>query len=353
MMFPTLDTPSVLIDLDVAKANIRNYQAYCNKHGLNLRPHIKTHKLPLLARYQVEQGAIGITCQKVSEAEAMIAEGGIDDVLITYNILGAHKTQRLRALADKVRLSVVADNVETVRGLSAAFADPSTSLSVLVECNTGADRCGVTAAKEVVALAKEIATSPGLAFAGLMTYPPVAQAKGVTNWLQAAIDALSRAGFATDVVSSGGSPDMWHAHDMPLATEYRIGTYVYNDRSLIARRVCSVEDCALTVLATVVSVPSDQHAIIDAGSKVLTSDLLRLKGYGHVLGRDDLSIDQLSEEHGRLTISRGSIGLSVGDRVRIIPNHACVVSNMLDHVELIEGGKAVGAVQVAARGQVW
>ncbi|MEL0436228.1 D-TA family PLP-dependent enzyme [Phycobacter sp. K97] len=351
-MFPTLDTPSVLVDLDIAKANIRKFQDYCDRHGLKLRPHIKTHKLPSLAKYQIEQGAIGITCQKISEAEAMIAEGGIEDVLITYNILGAHKTKRLRDLAARVRLSVVVDNMETIRGLRAAFQDARAPLNVLVECNTGADRCGVAEPKDVLDLAKAISASPGLRFKGLMTYPPTGKADHVTSWIADAIDALNAEGCPAEVISSGGSPDMWRAHEMQLATEYRIGTYVYNDRSLLARGTCTQSDCALTVLATVVSVPSETRAIIDAGSKVLTSDLLGLDGYGQIVGRDDLTIDQLSEEHGRI-VSNGPIGLSVGDRLHIIPNHACVVANMLDHVELIENGTPAGPAQIAARGLVW
>ena len=351
-MFDTIDTPSVLVDLDIAEANICKYQAYCDTYGIALRPHIKTHKLPSLARYQIEQGAAGITCQKISEAEAMVADGGIDDVLITYNILGADKIRRLRALAERLRLSVVADNSETIRGLRDGFADAPTALAVLVECNTGADRCGVEDAESVLTLAREISAAQGLRFAGLMTYPPPGQAGAVTGWLQNAVDLLKKHGFSVETISSGGSPDMWRAHETGLVTEYRIGTYVYNDRSLVSRGICGWEDCALSVLVTVVSVSPLNRAIIDAGSKVLTSDLLGLEGYGHVLGRDDLFIEQLTEEHGRL-ISDGPINLSVGDRLRIVPNHACVVSNMLDHVQMVRRDTSLGPVPVKARGQVW
>ncbi|MCY3984315.1 MAG: D-TA family PLP-dependent enzyme [Roseovarius sp.] len=350
--FSSLDTPSVIVDLDVAKANIERFQTYCDQHGMKLRPHIKTHKLPGLAHYQIEKGAIGITCQKVSEAEAMIFDGGISDVLITYNILGEAKTKRLRALADRVMVRVVADNSDVVKGLSLAFADASRSLPILVECNTGADRCGVASPALALDLAIEIDDLPGLSFAGLMTYPPVGAAAHVHDWLRNAKALIEGSGLSVHIISSGGSPDMWKAHEMPLATEYRIGTYVYNDRSLVMRGTCGWEDCALTVLATVVSVPSANHAVIDAGSKVLTSDLLGLDGHGHVLGRDDLKIDQLSEEHGRIWCE-GAINLAVGDRLRIVPNHACVVANMLDHVELVQGNTVLASTPVAARGQVW
>jgi len=347
-----IDTPAVLVDLNIAEANVRAFQDYCDSHGLQLRPHIKTHKLPRLAEYQIEQGAIGITCQKITEAEAMIAGGDMRDILITYNILGQDKVARLRALSERVRLSVVADNAAVVEGLSAGFADAKKPLAVMVECNTGADRCGVETPAEALELASAINAAPGLRFAGLMTYPPTGGATQVTTWLAEAKDLIEATDLTVEVISSGGSPDMWRAHQMPLATEYRIGTYIYNDRSLVTRGTCDWDDCALTVLATVVSTPSKTRAIIDAGSKVLTSDLLGLDGFGHVLGHPDLKIDQLSEEHGRITSDRPT-GLRVGDQLRIVPNHACVVSNMLDHVTLMRGDAIISTEPVAARGQVW
>ena len=223
-----IDTPAVLVDLNIAEANVRAFQDYCDSHGLQLRPHIKTHKLPRLAEYQIEQGAIGITCQKITEAEAMIAGGDMRDILITYNILGQDKVARLRALSERVRLSVVADNAAVVEGLSAGFADAKKPLAVMVECNTGADRCGVETPAEALELASAINAAPGLRFAGLMTYPPTGGATQVTTWLAEAKDLIEATDLTVEVISSGGSPDMWRAHQMPLATEYRIGTYIYN-----------------------------------------------------------------------------------------------------------------------------
>ncbi|MBL4767592.1 MAG: D-TA family PLP-dependent enzyme [Rhodobacteraceae bacterium] len=351
MKITDTDTPAVLVDLDVAERNVIKFQKYCDSHKILLRPHIKTHKLPRLAQFQIQQGAIGITCQKISEAEAMIAKGGISDILLTYNILGSEKTARLRKLSDKVTLTVVADNATVVRGLGEGFSQAPKPLSVLVECDTGAQRCGVQTPSEAAELARQIHDTPGLVFAGLMTYPPSGQAKEIAAWLGDAKRLIEAAGQEVRVVSSGGSPDMWQAHDMPLATEYRIGTYIYNDRSLVERGVCTQSDCALTVLATVVSVPTKHRAIIDAGSKVLTSDLLGLDGYGSVVDRSDIVVDQLSEEHGRL-VSEQPIDLKIGQKIRIIPNHVCVVSNMVDNVVLIRGDQVIGLEPVAARGKV-
>jgi len=348
----TVNTPAVLVDLDVARRNIDRFQAYADVHGMKVRPHIKTHKLPAIAEMQLRAGAIGVTCQKVSEAEAMVAGSPqIRDVLITYNILGAEKLDRLAGLARKVTLSVVADSETVIDGLSSKFVSQPTPLSVLVECNTGADRCGVPTPEAAAALAQRISAAPGLVFGGLMTYPPADGAAAVESFMTRAKTLIEAAGIAVPVVTSGGTPSMMSAAEAPVATEYRPGTYVYNDRSLVSRGVCSWDDCALTVLATVVSVPSANRAIIDAGSKALTSDLLGLSGYGHVLGRDDIAIDQLSEEHGRL-VSHGPINLSVGDRLRIVPNHACVVTNLVDAINILEKGEISAVWPVAARGKI-
>ena len=357
MSFPQdqidIDTPAVLVDLDIARANIARFQDYANAHDIKVRPHIKTHKLPMVAEMQLTAGAIGITCQKISEAEAMV-EGSpaIRDVLITYNIVGQQKLARLRSLAEKTRLSVVADSAEVIDGLSAVFATAEKPLSVLVECDTGANRCGVASPKGAETLANRIAQAPGLLFGGLMTYPPAGGEAGVETFMAKAKALIEARGIIVPTITSGGTPTMMHAAEAPVVTEYRPGTYVYNDRSLVARGSCRWEDCALTVIATVVSVPAENRAVIDAGSKTLTSDLLGLSGYGYVLGRDDIVIDQLSEEHSRL-ISDGPIGLKVGDKVRIVPNHACVVTNMVD-ILFVVGDRNVKPkrVPVAARGRV-
>ena len=347
-----IDTPSVVIDLDIVDANITKFQAYCDKLGLHLRPHVKTHKIPELAKQQLAAGAAGITCQKITEAEAMISEGGIDDILLTYNVLGKSKLRRLRQLAQKVRLSVVADNITCIKGLSETFQDAQTPLTVLVECDTGALRCGVISADEALELAQAIDRLPGIRFGGLMTYPPIGHADHINSFLEAAKSLIEASGLVVDVVSIGGSPDMWRADQIPVGTEYRIGTYIYNDRSLIMRGTCEIKDCALTILATVVSTPTPNRAVIDAGSKSLTSDLSGLSGYGIVVGHPDLTIEKLSEEHGCI-ISDNPTGLKVGQQVHVIPNHACVVSNLVDHVVFTRQQKPVKTQPVIARGQVW
>lgn len=347
-----LETPAVVIDLARVQANIDRFQAHADEVGLQVRPHIKTHKLPQVARMQIAAGAVGITCQKVSEAEAMVAgDEAIRDVLITYNVFGKTKVQRLRGLASHVALSVVADSQAIVAGLSEGFAGATSPLRVLIECDTGGKRCGVASPEAARDLAKIIAVLPNLTFEGLMTYPAAGAAQAAAAFMKEAKRLIEAEGISVSRVTSGGTPDIWQSRTDDILTEYRPGTYVYNDRSLVERGVATYDDCALRVLATVVSVPNVNRAIIDAGSKVLTSDLLGLTGHGAVIGRPDLVIDQLSEEHGRI-VSDGPIGLSVGEQLWIVPNHACVVTNMFDQVHVLVGDDRIETWPVAARGKV-
>lgn len=346
-----IETPAVLIDLDKVEANLARAQAIADRAGLKLRPHIKTHKLPRFARRQVELGAVGITVQKLGEAEVM-ADAGLTDLLLTFNIIGPQKRARLKALHDRVTIRTVADSADCVAGLAETFTDSSRPLGVFVECDTGMGRCGVQSPEAALTLAQKITAAPGLAFAGLMTYPAAGKFRQASDWLTRARGLLEAEGIAVPDVTTGGTPDIAHAGEWGAATEYRPGTYIYMDRSLVAAGTAGYDDCALTVLATVVSRPTDGRAIIDAGSKALTSDLLGLEGYGYVLGYPEARIVGLSEEHGTLDVSACATKPGIGDTIRIIPNHACPVSNLFDQVHLIKGDDLVETVTVAARGRV-
>jgi D-serine deaminase-like pyridoxal phosphate-dependent protein len=352
MKVADLDTPAVLIDLDVVERNIAAAQAQFDRLGIALRPHIKTHKLPHIGRLQLDAGAAGIACQKVSEAEAF-ADTGFDDILLCFNVLGAAKLDRLAALARKVRrLAVVADNPVVVAALSGRFAAESRPLEVLVECDTGLGRNGVQTPLAAQALAQAIDQSPGLRFGGLMTYPAPNQNARVQAFLTEARDLCLAAPGHCARVSSGGTPSMKTAGEVTVATEYRPGTYVYNDRSLVERGACGPADCALTVLCRVVSRPTGNRGILDAGSKTLTSDLLGLTGYGTLPDYPGALVSGLSEEHGHLDLSQAERRPAVGDLVRVLPNHACPVSNLADTVYLCRGDEVVMELPVAARGRV-
>ena len=349
MVIDEIDTPAVLIDLDRAVANIARAQAHADAHGLKLRPHIKTHKLPMFALKQMAAGAVGITCQKVGEAEVM-ADAGLRDIFLPYNIIGAAKLARLLALHRRITLSVTVDNLPTLAGLASVFTDPAHRLKVLVECDTGMGRCGVQSPETAVTLAQAIAAHPGLRFGGLMTYPAAGKAAEAETWLREASVRLTEAGLPCETISSGGTPDMWRAGQGSVVTEYRPGTYIYLDRYQVAQDVGTLEDCALTVLTTVVSHPTDDRAILDAGSKALTSDTLGMTGFGVLIGHPEALVSGLSEEHGTLALHGAQ--LAIGDRVRVLPNHACVVTNLFDNVYLISGDTVVEYLPVAARGRV-
>jgi D-serine deaminase-like pyridoxal phosphate-dependent protein len=344
-----LDTPAVVIDRRIAEANLARAQAYADANGLKLRPHIKTHKLPLFAKRQVELGAIGITCQKLGEAEVM-ADAGLTDILVPYNILGPAKLDRLAALHARISIAVSADSATTVEGYAARFTDSGHPLPVLIECDTGADRCGVQSPEEALALARLIDAAPGLQFEGLMTYPPRGRVVEVNAWLTAARDLLADAGLAVRSISNGGSPDFYSAAMVTVATEHRPGTYIYSDRMQVAFGLGTLEDCALTVLATVVSRPTADRAVLDAGSKALAADTAPVPGHGHIVEYPDAVVTSLSEEHAVVDLSACAEKPAVGEKVRIIPNHVCVVSNLFDAVHLAEDGRVTERVPVAARG---
>jgi D-serine deaminase-like pyridoxal phosphate-dependent protein len=289
--------------------------------------------------------------QKLGEAEVM-ADAGIDDIFLPYNILGEAKLARLKALAERITIRVTADNGDTIAGLSRSFAHTARALDVLVECDTGMGRCGVQSPAEALALARTIDAAPGLVFAGLMTYPAAGGYAQAAQWLREARDLLTREGLPPRIVSNGGTPDLWHAHEADAATEHRPGTYIYMDRFQVEKGVATLEDCALTVIATVVSRPTADRAIIDAGSKALTSDTLGLSGFGHVVEYPDAVVSGLSEEHGTIDLSSCARKPAIGEKIRIIPNHCCVVSNLFDRVTLVEGDAVVETVPVAARGRV-
>jgi D-serine deaminase-like pyridoxal phosphate-dependent protein len=346
-----LETPVPIVDLDIVERNLRKWQARCDAADIANRPHIKTHKLVGFAKYQLALGAKGITVQKLGEAEVM-AHAGITEILLTFNVVGHAKLERLAALARRTSIMVVADNSEMLEGLSYAGRNAGRKIGVLVECDTGAHRNGIQSPQPTVDLAKMIDSKPGIHFSGLMTYPPDGGRAQSTASMIEARDLIGRAGLSTAIISTGGSPDMWKDEGLAGVTEYRAGTYIYFDRSLAERNACSYGDCALKVLSTVVSCPSRERAMIDAGSKSLTSDLLGMEGYGVVPELNYSPIYNMSEEHGFLDLSKCDNPPRIGDPLFIVPNHVCPVTNLFDKVVLVRGMQVIGAVKVDARGKV-
>ncbi len=264
-------TPCAVIDMDKVERNIARIQAQCDAAGVANRPHIKTHKSPMLAKMQIEAGAKGITCQKIGEAEIM-ADAGIDNILISYNLIGEEKMARLAALQAKADMTVAADNSTVIAGLPRAAEISGRPLSVVVECDTGRKRAGVETPAEAIALAREIASSSGLTFAGFMLYPTETGWAEAQSFYDEALAGVRAHGLDATMVSTGGSPNLKNLGKLKGATEHRPGTYIYNDRMQVAAGVAGWDDCALNIYSTVVSRAAPERGILDAGSKTLTSD---------------------------------------------------------------------------------
>lgn len=344
-------TPCAVIDMDKVERNIARIQNACDDAGVANRPHIKTHKNPTIAKMQVAAGAKGITCQKLGEAEIM-ANAGIDDILISYNLLGEEKMARLGALQAKANMTVVADNSTVVAGLPKAAAASGRPLSVVVECDTGRKRAGVETPAEAVALAREIAASKGLEFAGFMMYPTETGWADAQKFYDEALAGVRAHGLDAKIVSTGGTPNLKNLGKLKGGTEHRFGTYIYNDRMQVAAGVAGWDDCALHIYSTVVSRAAPERGILDAGSKTLTTDTGGLDGHGLILEHPEAKIAKFAEEHGFLDLSRSNTRPNVGDVVRIVPNHVCVVVNMMDEVVMVRGEEIIGTLPVAARGKL-
>jgi len=356
-----LDTPSVVVDLDVLERNVSRMAACARAAGVRLRPHAKTHKVPELGRLQLAAGAAGISLAKVGEAE-VFAEAGFDDIFLAYPIVGAGKGRRLLALADRARLAIGVDGVDGASSVGEVFHAAGRRLDVLLKVDCGYHRVGVPPA-EAAQAAKRIADLPGVTLRGIFTHAGhayhatapadvAAIARQEGEILAAAADLLRSEGLPVGEVSVGSTPTARVAMSVGGVTECRPGNYVYNDASQVSLGTCAIEDCAMTVIATVVSAPAPDRAVLDCGSKTLSSDVLRPRpgGHGWILGRTS-RIASLSEEHGVVRVEPGET-FRVGQRVRVLPNHACVVSNLHDRIVLVRGDRVEGEWTVAARGRV-
>jgi len=343
-----LDTPALLIDLDRVEKNLRRWQEFCDRTGVRNRPHIKTHKIPELARMQVEYGAVGITCQKLGEAEAM-ADAGLGDIFLTYNIVGEAKLERLRALHRRVRLRVVADGPEVVEGLEAAASKGERPLEVSVECDTGMHRCGVQSPQDAAELADFIRSRDHLLFSEFSTYPTTAAASAFMEEVEA---LCKKRGLEIPEISGGGTPGMWRLPPYRVFTEHRAGTYIFNDRITVAAEDAAWADCASSVLVSVVSISGPDWVTVDGGTKTFSSDQYGQSGFG-VLWNDPRSmLTRCSEEHGVLQSAGAKPGFALGQKLRVIPNHACIVSNLHDWAYAVRGESVVAQWRIAARGKL-
>jgi D-serine deaminase-like pyridoxal phosphate-dependent protein len=358
-----LDTPSILVDLDVMERNLNRMAEYTVKAGVALRPHIKTHKVPDLARRQVALGAAGITVAKPGEAVVM-ATGGLTDIFVAYPIISPRKADTLLSLCSSTRLSVSVDSFEAAESLARSSAAHGYDLAILVEIDVGFGRCGVQNPEATVALALQIEKLLGAHFGGLMFYPghmmvPLEKQNQLLPVVNSIVEknysALKKAGLDIPVVSGGSTPMALRSAEFSHLTEIRPGMYPLNDRNLVCGGFATLADCAVTVLTSVVSTAVPGRAILDGGSKTFSSDRLLTGnniGHGAILEDPDALFFGLSEEHGHIDITPSTRSYRLGERLRIVPNHVCATINMHDTIYGIRGDQVETVWTVAARGHV-
>jgi len=360
-----IETPALLIELSILKNNISSMQNRCNIKGVKLRPHIKTHKMPKIAKMQLDEGANGIAVAKLGEAE-VFANEGFDDIQIANIIIGEKKIERLFQLKSKVKnLSVCVDSVVGIKQLSQRFEVQSPKLNVFVEIDTGLGRSGLKDKVEILNLINEIEKYSGLRFAGLLTH--AGQVYSAENFEEIKNIANFEVEFICDIarflrkkekkvnVLSIGSTPAANAYDnLDEINEIRPGNYVFNDMIQVSLGVAKIEQCSLSILASVISKPASDRVIIDAGSKSLHTDRgahgnEKIKTYGFVLEKK-CSIMRLSEEHG--FVYHQDEKFYIGEKLRIIPNHACAVCNLFDYAYLVDKNQVIDVISISARGKV-
>lgn len=362
-----LETPCLVIDMEKTKANIRSMQEAADRNHCKLRPHIKTHKMPMFARMQVEAGADGITCAKVSEAEVM-AEGGLEDIFLAYPQIGAGRIKRVIALARKVkRLIVAVDSLEGAVPLNEAAKEAGIYLEIRMEIDTGAKRTGIVRTK-AVELAKELANLSNLKLTGIYTFKSLVYQDEPTldkviagkeegeMMEQLAVD-IRAAGIDIKDISAGSTPTGEEVAKTGKVTEIRPGTYIFKDIMLCHEGAAVYEDIAVRYYATVVSTPCKEYAVIDGGTKTFPMDILldvepyHYPGYAVVEGNEDLQLRRMNEEHGIITSKKGDTGLKVGDKVVLVPIHVCTAINMQNQV-YVDYGDYLEKEPVKARGML-
>ena len=363
MRVSEIETPAVVVDLDIMSRNLARMADYCRDKNLNLRPHTKTHKIPELAKLQLASGACGITVAKIGEAEVMV-EAGITDILVAYPLIGVGKLERLSRLASQANISVALDSEEVARAISHELKSTNSKLGVLIEVDVGFRRCGVATADDVLTLSQRVKELPGLDFKGLMFFPGhfqvteperAALLPGVNDLLCDSLIKLERAGIRARTVSGGSTPTAREGHLFHGVNEIRPGMYIFNDRNMVGIGIAEEEDCALSVVTTIVSTSVAGRAIIDGGSKTFANDRHHAgngRGYGIVREDPDAELEALSEEHGHLNIESSTHNYRVGERLTVIPNHVCSTVNMHDEIYGVRGENVEAVWRIKGRGKV-
>jgi D-serine deaminase-like pyridoxal phosphate-dependent protein len=358
-----IDTPALVIDLDIFERNLRRVADYARTHSLRLRPHTKTHKSVWIGKRQMELGASGLTVAKVSEAEIM-AEADPRELLLAFPIVGNAKLSRLMEVARRTRVTVALDSLEAARQLSEAAAESGAEIGVLAETDVGLGRVGVAPGEPLLELARAIDTLPNLRFEGVTFYPGHIKSldeagqralKELAELLGRILDDFRRAGIEVKIVSGGSTPALFHSHEIAGLNEIRPGTYVFNDVNTVRSGACGMEDCAASILATVVSTARPGHMIIDGGSKTFSSDRPANPAdvsFGHLVDAPGARFHKMNEEHGFVDLTEAGREFRIGERVQVIPNHVCVAVNLHEKVYGVRGETVERVWSVEARGKL-
>lgn len=361
-LYENLDTPTMLVDLDVVEDNLKRMADLTSARGIALRPHIKTHKSVYFAHRQLAHGACGIAVAKIGEGEVM-ADAGITDILLAYPPIGPIKLRRLGDLLERAHVTVSVDSVEAATGVSDLGRRLGRTIPLYVDINTGLNRMGLLPGAPSASLAEAIDRLSNVEVVGVMSHCGHVGREATTEALAKAsrqdaellvetAQLARKAGVNIRVVSPGSTPASVHHVEVEGVTEIRPGTYPFNDANCVVVGSATLAQCAATILATVVSRPAPDRAVVDAGNKTLTSDLnKRRPGHGIVKGFESATVAQLSEEHGVLHFADPSVKLAVGDRIEIVPNHICPAVNLSDEMIAVRGGRVVGRIPVSARGK--
>jgi D-serine deaminase-like pyridoxal phosphate-dependent protein len=356
-----LDTPALVIDLDIMERNLARVASYAKEHSLRLRPHTKTHKSPEIGRRQLDLGAAGLTVAKTTEGEVML-NSGTPDLLIAYPVVGPKKVARAVELAHRTYVTVALDSFECARTLSEAAQAAGVGIGVLVEFDAGLRRAGVPP-EDVLPLVKSVSSLPNILWEGLAFYPGHIKALDDTGRVQLSalqslvprlVESLEKEGLPPRIVSGGSTPLLWQSHLVPGLNEIRPGTYVFNDRNTLRMGACAMEDCAATIHATVVTAQNGR-AMIDGGSKTFSSDgstAPDAEGYGEVLDAPGARFHRMNEEHGYLDTAQCDRTLKVGDRVRVLMNHVCTSVNLQERIYGVRGETVEEIFEVEGRGKL-
>ena len=364
-IYSQLDTPALLIDMDLVRANISEMQAKADKYAVSLRPHTKTHKMPELAKLQVAAGATGITVAKVGEAEVMAA-AGLTDIFIANQIIGVGKLERIRTLARQITIRLGVDNPVQVDQLETVFQAEPKPVEVLIEIETGENRSGVIEEAQLIQLVKHIQAQTKVVLKGVFSHEGhTYKAKNSEDCRRLCLESQNRTlwaanlvremGVAVDTVSIGATPSLMHSEIMPGITEIRPGTYIFMDVGQ-GTAIADYSRCAATVLASVISLPTDERIVLDSGAKALTlqtrsEGICATSGYGLVKNSADVRLSGMFDEHGLIHDAALRSTLAIGDKLEIIPNHICPVCNLYDSAYAVSRGQVLGELQIAARGK--